>query len=454
MTFPQTKRINKILTGDFEKTIINEIEHVGHFYTIKINKHKKTVETIKNNLNIFQVDINSRKGVDIIDKWHSRWFNLMKTFLREDQNLGINITGGRDSRASLSTVCFDSKIDIDTTHIRFNCLEWYDKEDLKISSEIGTKLGFQINKTSKPARKYLSTFLSLAYSFLTKMTIHNRITFNYFYYVDSYFYMGGDGGEFLRDHWLISPEIFISQFLHPKFPQYTNDIVYMLVESMSNINREYTSPHGPVHSVYECCRGKFHFGTCSMESFYTNYIAVTPLLDPLLSQLKLNSANQQNFDIILAVIYDRYLSLLSDIPFDRGHKISDSTYTLARNINKAFPIRENYQESKIKLSINKPHHSHLFPPQRPQPFEVLREIFYSENFKIITGKLLDKEIFKFCDKQFNNGLHLLKDILWLNDHVASLISIYLAFIAMQPHSEKRINNPLIHELVQLGTDED
>lgn len=81
---------------------------------------------------------------------------------------------------------------------------------------------------------------------------------------------------------------------------------------------------------YNETRSRFHFGKSIIESYFSNMVTLTPLIDSNLRKLKTYD-NDSDAKLLIAIIFLRYCPQLLDFEFDGGRKIDLDTINYAKS---------------------------------------------------------------------------------------------------------------------------
>lgn len=432
----------------FARTAIKQIEFVPAFYMIEIDKINKRILKIKIPQNNYTVELNSQKGIKLLDEWHDKWNNIIRSLIHHNYIINVNLSGGRDSRASLSTLFRNDRTSLDTNKICFNSITHDEcKEDFLIASEIAKRLNIELNVNCDNARSvYLNNFMSLAISFLTKLSLHNEMRLPSQFYIHTLCNLGGNGGEYLRQHWDESPQEFIEKTVYGANPKFQEAVSSILLASFQNINNEYQSPYGLTQALYECCRGRAHFGLYTQESQLTNIVPLMPLLDPVLEKLNLLNHENRDRNILFALIYSRYLPEIANMNFDSGHAFSKDTREYAASINKHFPYQKPEYERDYNIFII-PRKAPAISPDPPNPRQCLIELCSSPLFASVTKKLFGDELSRLAVRLVSE-----RRSRFLSPLLMAIISTYITFMAISPGLAKMNDIKWIDNLINIWPD--
>ena len=89
--------------------------------------------------------------------------------------------------------------------------------------------------------------------------------------------------------------------------------------------------------LYQETRCRHHFGKNTLSAFFNGTIQLSPLLDPKLRTLKLNSPECPDYNLLIALIFVRYAPDLLKFPFQGKRSIAPETIEYAKKINARFP---------------------------------------------------------------------------------------------------------------------
>lgn len=354
-----------ILSG-FE-TMISEIELLPRNCMVQIDKNNKKIkiDIIENEES--DIPVNSESGIAIIDKWHEKWSGVAKSLLRSNIYLSCDLSGGKDSRAALS--CLFSPLQ-DLNQIQFNSAKGNIhtlSDDFKIASNISDKMNFQLNRISSLCKRIRQhPFISLANSFLAKAGFHKELMCQNFLETNPRFNINGMVAD-LRDFWSMSVEDFINENIdRSRFNSIeTKKALKELLRS--NVKKIQASSslawneaqHTAKDYFYRNIRVRHQYGRVSLEFFLSNIISLSPLLDPSLYRLNQKIDEKSDFDLLYAIIYDRYIPELNKTTFDSNRSVSTSTWDMARKINSKFSKPIAYKQIEFNIAENLQHDTEI-----------------------------------------------------------------------------------------------
>jgi len=392
-----------ILSG--YETLLSEVKILPRNSYFVIDKNTKSF-----NIQIFHntetnVPINSREGIELLDKWHNKWNNIINSLLKAGEYVSCDISGGKDSRAAFSCL-FKDNLDLDS--IQFNSSKGNVhtlSEDYQIATQISKIKKIELNKISSKSRRIrISPTQSLINSLLAKGGFHKELMCQSFYENKPRFNINGMVAD-LRDFWAIPVSEFIddvsnrTKFNTINSRESTEKILRNTIDTIESLSPKewFELEHTAKDYFYRNVRMRHQYGRVSVEFFLSNIVSLSPLLDPILYKLDQKISSETDYDLIYAVIYDRYLEDLENVPFDSNREVISATRNESKKINQSFPFKKI--EKKIQYSVLK---SVSIVSQESTdvntPLDSLIEIFKSEPCKELTNTVLGDEAYKHALK--------------------------------------------------------
>jgi hypothetical protein len=238
------------------------------------------------------------------------------------------------------------------------------KEDYRIATLLAEKYGFMLNRPVRPREiDSFNVHDTWALSFYTKLGAHKEMYFKQERFRERKFLFTGNGGECIRDYWPETVEHYVNRAVercHRYYAKATVDCPRMERSTRNVLNRtfdalrkHYASVNHPVPEedmtqvLYRETRCRNHFGKAIIESWLSNTVSLSPLMDPDLLRLKRSTAGCQDKSLLVAMILSRYLPDLPDIPFDSGRKIMEDTLLFARQLNQRFPLPSHMERPAV-----------------------------------------------------------------------------------------------------------
>ncbi len=128
------------------ETLINEIKLLSKDSEVTINLELKTIDVNTIIDKSEKITLETKEGLDILDKWHHKWQSLLVGLQQNQHYIRVDLTGGMDSRAAFS-IFNSSQIDLNEMRVNTSTGQLHThKEDFEIASEIANKLNFKLNK--------------------------------------------------------------------------------------------------------------------------------------------------------------------------------------------------------------------------------------------------------------------------------------------------------------------
>ena len=163
----------------------------------------------------------------------------------------------------------------------------------------------------------------------------------------------------LRDFWAIPVSEFIddvsnrTKFNTINSRESTEKILRNTIDTIESLSPKewFELEHTAKDYFYRNVRMRHQYGRVSVEFFLSNIVSLSPLLDPILYKLDQKISSQTDYDLIYAVIYDRYLEDLENVPFDSNREVISATRNESKKINQSFPFKKI--EKKIQYSVLK-----------------------------------------------------------------------------------------------------
>ena len=187
----------------YSETFINEVELLPRDAAVKIDVSSKSITTERVYYGENQVPINSREGMDILDKWFAKWTGIFRNLYGKTCNIEADLSGGMDSRMSL-ILLVNSGIDLSRICIHSIKAKGYTfSDDYNIASVIGQHFGFGLNNyenfTGGELNHSPEDIIKLAY--YARMFGHNEFLRLTKKFEDRRFRVTGHSGEAVRTCW-------------------------------------------------------------------------------------------------------------------------------------------------------------------------------------------------------------------------------------------------------------
>lgn len=391
----------------YENTMIKEITILPRNCTVKINKSERKLDICSFEQKETYIPIDSKEAIAIIDTWHNKWNRIIKTLSDAGEFVTCDLSGGKDSRASFTSL-FAENLDLNSIHFNSTNDKLYTHgDDYAIACKIAEKYGFHLNAASDKRDTYkMNPEQNLNASLLLKCGFHKELMFTTLYNRKTMFKITGSGGEALRDHWSEPVDDFISN--NCKYVNFNsvdsagclNEMLTVTVEKQNKAAA--TSCTVANDYFYKNVRMRYHFGKGQAEMFMSNSIWLAPLLDPSLYTLNQNIGKDNDSDLLYAVLYDRFIPEINDLPFDSNRIVDEKTWKLAREINEKYPYIKAEATDEIKLTIDSERIAPLASDIEKTPFDCLKELFYSDEVSDFIRGYFGKEVYNKADLYYRN----------------------------------------------------
>lgn len=397
--------ITNLCTFSIYETLINEINQIpsNSYIIIDIDIKKIYIHYIDYQQNTILLE--SKEGLEIIDKWIERWGFILRSLKKKTNNISFDLSGGFDTR-TLLTILLNSGINPNELliHSIINKEHGHD-EDFEIANNISSKYGFKINNKNLDKNfTKLSLSDTLFISFYSKLGFHKEFYLKNGFFKKPRFSFSGSGGEHLRGY----PGCPIKNFMdlisfqdisnHQK--EFYDSSIRLLNRSVSLLTKKkFNNDYEISYNLYSYAIGKNHFGKAALEAFLANIYFVQPLMDPEIKKIKYNINCKLSHDLI-AYIYIRFAPDLIRFPF-QGKRFLNLTC-----IKKAVDLNNKFKEYKIKSDYNKNFYIDLKrtvsvknEKDKINAKTYLKELFNSNRFIRLIIKKYDNKVYNWAKMQ-------------------------------------------------------
>ena len=298
-----------------EDTLAHEIRFVSRHEQVHIDVSTKTIQVKTNVSSDFSITLDSVEGLHVLDHWVEKWVNIIKTLTQQTENICINLTGGMDSRIVFMLFLLAGVSPSTCVSCMQSTNETFD-EDFKIASTIVSKYGFTLNDCNFSQENMCSINIdsTIKNSFYSKLGMYKHMKFMHVFAQEPIYVFNGFGGEALKDLWQMLQQTEVEDDIKKYYP--------------ARVVSEYA-----VNCFYRETEERNCHGKEIVENFLANVLILSPLMDPMLRKLTLNSRLCKDKNLLYAIIYTRYTPALLDIPFDSGHAIQKQTVEFAQKLN-------------------------------------------------------------------------------------------------------------------------
>lgn len=397
----------------YSDTMVNEISMFPKDCYISIDLNNNSYSLNKIDYKFNSIDIDSQKGIEVLDKWYNKWLSIIRNIKSNSNNLSIDLSGGFDSRMILS-LFLNSKIDLNS--IRIYTIEdnlHVHSEDFEIASMISKYYGFKLNN-----RSCIQNFPvpidnmegALSLSFYPKLCFHKQMYITNYYSRAPLYSFSGYGGECLRAYWNYDSKTYEQKLLnrcndkHPLLKNFVKkQLKKVFADICDNCNTNINASDF-ADVLYGYTRARNHFGKNTVAKFFSNEITLSPLMDPLILQLKKSSMACSDDNLLMAVIFKRFSPELLQFKFEGKRSIACSTLEEAQRIIDKYPkyATKSYEllgavASPTEFTVN----------EEPLPYKTedihksIRTIVTSNEFKKFCSAYFYDEICDECEKFYH-----------------------------------------------------
>lgn len=356
----------------YSETMVNEIELLDRRAVVNIDIKKKSCEIFYNDYKENTIDIDSKEGIDLVDKWYYKWSNIIYNLKIQNCNIVADLSGGFDSRMAFN-VLLGSKCNLNEVFVKSINDELHThKEDYEIAKAISEYYNFTLNnKNSLKCKCYnynIDDIINI--SCYLKLAFHKQMYFKYIYITPKYYNLGGSGGECVRSYWNISKEDYIDEQINrckyycsgTELKLFIESVKLVAQKSFKEMNEKVAlfgrsiNQDEEVFNLYRETRCRNHFGKDMVENYLSGSVKLCPLIDSDLYKLKLNTLACKDKNLLMALIFVRYNKELLDFKFDSSRNIDVETINYAKNISDKYPFieRENFKLNNFCNSTNLP----------------------------------------------------------------------------------------------------
>ena len=402
--------ITYLCTFSIEDTLINEIKQIpsNAYIIINIPKRKFKINLIDYKENSIPID--SEKGLEIIDKWVDKWGYIIRSLIKQSDNISTDLSGGFDTRTLLSLV-LNSGIDLNRVNINSvnNKLNDHDI-DYKIASNISSKFGFKLNNLKLNGNGILwgvkNTLINTIY---IKLGFHKQFYFKNKFYYEPIFNFAGSGGEDLRG----TPSYPINDYIekliksdvkgHEKeFYISSKRVINKSVSLLKEIKKyKYNNNCEITYDLYSIINDRNHFGKLGYESFMSNIYTIQPLLDPEIKRIKYDIKKGASHDLI-AYIFVRFARDLINFPFQGNRVLDLESVKKAEKLNNKFHAYSKKSDFNPNFYIDKERKSPVVQSNENVNIKrFLKNIFKSLEYRKSLNIKYDNNVYSWANEYAN-----------------------------------------------------
>jgi hypothetical protein len=341
--------LNDLCSHTYSETAVNEVSLVERNAILHIDIAAKNLETELIDYRENTVPLDSEEGIAILDSWVEFWGSVLRGVAQNTKFLAADLTGGFDSRIAF-IVALSSGIDLSKMQIFSikGTLHTY-KDDYEIASQIAERYNFKLNQPL-PANRLLQLSFSDAWNsyFYNLQTFHKSFMFSTQKPVNKCYQLTGYGGETIRTYWQKPSRKFMENqnWKVRPYSGFLSRELFQSLETITNsaflaIREKYKIKDENCEDIpqylYQETRCRHHFGKFTLFNYFRSKILISPILDPTLRTLKLNTPECPDYNLLISLLFTRYAPDLLKFPFDSKHSIAPETIACAQKINARFP---------------------------------------------------------------------------------------------------------------------
>ena len=330
-------------------TPVKEITRFDKDSRLTIDTASKTLKEERTDWREQTLSPDSPEGIAAIDKWLNRWASVIAGIKKTTDNISCDLSGGFDSRMAFMLLLL-SGADLREINVRSSEDNLHTHaEDYEIARRIAGEYGFPLNDTSRlkfPTVK-LDLKQSVYSSALLKFGFHRHMSWKTSFRAQRTFAISGYGGESLRSYWDYTPEEYLKRQINRTYKfssayarEFLSAVSGVQERNFSLLAEKYGVPPSDrslPQKLYNNVRRSIHFGAGALESYISNTVPLSPLLDPLIQTLKLRTDECPDDNLLTALIYVRACPGLLEFPFEGGRSVKKETVACARRINSKYP---------------------------------------------------------------------------------------------------------------------
>lgn len=395
----------------YQDTMIKEIVMLPRNCFVKIDKATKAVKICEYEQKETYIPVDSKEAVDIIDAWHNKWNKIVKALLGADEYVSCDLSGGKDSRASFS-ILFSENLDLNS--IQFSSMNdklYTHSDDFSIASKIAEKYGFELNNSHGKSKKYKMDPMENCYgSLLVKGGFHKELMFLFSdsYNTNTHFRITGAVGD-LRDFWSESVETFISNNcsnINFNSVDCKSCLERMMLKSKEQAEKTLgPGRHTAKDYFYRNIRMRHQYGKAGAEAFLANIIWISPLLDPVLYLLNQDIGRDNDYDLLYAIIYDRFIPEINSITFDSNRIVDEKTWAIAREINEKYPYKPSAEIKDSNFEIVNTRKPPIESKSTKNALECIKEYFYSDSVKDFVCGYFGEEVYNKANRYYRSSAY-------------------------------------------------
>ncbi len=375
------------------KTPVEEITQIDKDMRIVIDKANNSIDLIRDKPQQHIYPIDSKECFEILDKWFSKYCSFILSLYKNKNHIEMTLSGGKDSRIILTMF---NHLNLLSKIIVSSSTEQTDRSkiDFTIASHLAKRYNFQLNKEKIIPKNTFSPEIDIFYTLLTELGTQKELYFLNGYHLQPLFSFGGLGGEFIQNTWRSSQEDYIKNYVYNLenvngiSPKYLTNIIRESFSYLQNI------PHENIGTeLHNYTWIKTHYGKSIAHLLLRNDYHISPLLDPQLQLIQNTSYNNDDDLLLHAIIYQRYMPDVLNIPFD-SNLLTESAKKQADIIQKKYPkhieIIDNFTLDFGERII--PEDEEVQEP----PQKILLKFFHSNEVYNFSNYFFNEKLYPYC----------------------------------------------------------
>lgn len=417
--------LNEIAGFSYSETAVNEIQLLDRSAIVHIDLDAKSLELELTDYREQSVSLDTEEGLAALDRWLDFWSNFLFNLAQRTRFIKADLSGGFDSRMAIIPLLHSG---LDLGNVQFNSVNdalHTHPADYKISSRIAEHYGFELNQPF-PAQRYLNYSLADVFNFNLYgcQTFSSIPRFRTQKSEDKVYNLSGYGGEAIRKHWHSSPNKFLENQLwklrgySPNLFRKVFDSLKIILESAFNsVCNKYrimnaTSEEIPQY-FYQETRCRHHFGKLTLHFYLGNDVKFSPLLDPTLRTLQLNTPHCPDYNLLMTLLFVRYTPDLLTFPFQGNRSIASETVAYAQRLNARFPYRKTPAQRNSSFHIQPrdlhverllatEHNNKALPTDLPEAS--LKAIFDADKIYKLFTSCFDEELYRYAAAFYDKNI--------------------------------------------------
>lgn len=212
----------------------------------------------------------------------------------------------------------------------------------------------------------------------------------------------------VRNYAPYSAEEYISNnIIFPKLLQLDleKDAKNLLNRVFKYLSSNYPDDLYDAQKLYNYVRARNLNARSYIEAFLCNMITISPLMDPMLLKLDLTNYSVEDRDILHAILLNRFLPELENIPFEGGRNIAHTTINKAKYINGQFnrslyigqqAKKEEYVRNQFMI-LDKADNldSCTFAKEKHNPTDYILNIYKSEDCEDYISDKFNYQLYRY-----------------------------------------------------------